>query len=1283
MTRMNAAIAEDRTDEALRLADRAHRLVPSSPLLCRIAMSLWLRGGDAQQALRAFAAVSSTSLTSDLAALHVDALRIAARIEDARDALEHYLRRFAVEPDGALAKAARALADALGEECPGWIGISPEMQLVGDLRCPQDTNTLLLLLEQFGEEAETIIIAGMDGWCKPEAVANIPVLKDMNVQIEGMAARPMGASIVIPEDFGLMGTLDLDEGRVAGALRLSWLPVDSAPSLFLMTRGAKEPVDLKPDEAEPGTYRFEILPGSFGLLRPKTLDFAVALPDGRDIRLPGSPLSLRPVRPYQPPRSRSAKHNPVKGVAIVIPVYRGVQETRACIESVLATTEADVPIIVVDDASPQGEMLVLLEELAQHKRITLHSMKTNGGFPAAANRGMALAPDRDIILLNSDTMVFPGWLERLVAHAEADSSIATVTPLSNAGSIASYPGGEESVCDEDDAQMRDALAASVNKGRHVEAPTGVGFCMYIRRTCITELGGFDEQLFGRGYGEENDFCMRASAHGWRHVIAADTYVWHRNGVSFGTARDGLRHRNSAVLSARHPDYDSLVQAFHKAQPLAPLRREIDIAGLRARTKPIALLISLALDGGVKRFVDERVAALEQEGYQPLLLRPVNGGAQAHLLVPGAQDRFKDLRFAFGADVKTFDDLMCSLPVERVELHHFLGMDEAFVDASLALDAPVDIYIHDYSWYCPRLTLLGKRGVYCGEPGAAACRSCIKQTGSELHDGVGPDILRARSTRWLACARTIYAPCADVVRRYERVFPKMHFQVTPWERDIRPLPLPEPGADAPCRIVVPGAIGEQKGEAILLACARHAALHDLPLEFVVIGFTADEKPLLETGKVFITGRYTEDELPALLRREAPAAAFLPSVTPETWSYSLSHMLGAGLPVLAFDLGAIAERLGSAQVAHQLADIDSPPAQLNEMLIELARQPREQPELLLTMPQPPPFHDNIAKPLSLSIQSPGVSIMSDMNAGLTSSAEYLTLARGLYHFSVVSEGSGSLKDALPALQIVAAPGQQKNDIECVSSPSAEHQWLCSGQDSVILKINKDRAQVVVILLTKPGLSPLQIDVRKLDGDQRGGQPEMPAYQAAQPAPPPNGTTPSTNPGIPLLRSQIVAHVEYVGDMIGMDQDWAGSPQGGRAIECISITPVANIAPAAIEYKTVNAAGTETPWTDQGRPSGTRGLATPLLGFAIRQRPQAAARFLCEYSGRFASGQIVGPVQDGAMCRSPHPNDRLEGIWFHIIDLGGAAQHGQGRGGAQPHAGGQQPVGPKFSVFREIPA
>ena len=113
-----------------------------------------------------------------------------------------------------------------------------------------------------------------------------------------------------------------------------------------------------------------------------------------------------------------------------------------------------------------------------------------------------------------------------------------------------------------------------------------------------------------------------------------------------------------------------------------------------------------------------------------------------------------------------------------------------------------------------------------------------------------------------------------------------------------------------RVGLIGAIGGHKGYEVLLGCARDAAARRLPLEFVVIGYTENDKPLLKTGKVFITGRYSEIEAPHLLRRERPDIVFLPSVWPETWCYTLDYALAAGLPVVSFDLGAIAERLRAA-------------------------------------------------------------------------------------------------------------------------------------------------------------------------------------------------------------------------------------------------------------------------------------------------------------------------------------------------------------------------------------
>ncbi len=1232
MAAAHQAIEDGRFDDALRMADRAWRLSPKSTIVCQLLMALLLAEGDADRALGVFAALDQPPAIADLAAAHVDALRLAGKLLEARAALECYLGLFAVEPEGALARAASALV----AEQPGWswVGVTPDFALTGE---PVDALPAVRPIEGLELGNETVI----------------------------------GRRIAFPPNFSLTGSVTIQSTRISGTVRLGWLPHSVPPQLFVEDKGKQRPVRLEADDAAPGTWRFALPPNLLAKLTGRQIGLSVQLPDGTRAPLPGSPISFGTAKPYRAPKSAVPNRATSAGVAVVIPVYRGAEETRACIASVLDTVPPGTPVVIVNDASPEAGITALIERLKADPRLTVIENATNLGFPGAANIGMAAQPDHDIVLLNADTLVFSGWLERLCAHAAADRTIATVTPLSNAGSIASYPGGEESACSTETARLRDAVAASANAERHVEVPTGVGFCMFVRRACLDQVGAFDEDLFGRGYGEENDLCMRAAAHGWKHVIAGDVYVLHRNGTSFGTTRNGWMARNEAVLDQRHPTYQALVETCHKTQPLAPLRRAIDTALLREDARPIALLLSLALAGGVQRHVEARMEALKRQGYRPLLLRPDAQSGAAQLTVPDSPD-LQDLVYR-ADEAEAFGALLASLPIGHVELHHFLGLDAAFVDACLALDAPADIFLHDYSWYCPRLSLLGANGSYCGEPGAAACQSCIAQNGSELHDSLGPESLRARSAQWLGHARNVFAPSEDVARRYARMFPETRIQIAQWEeQSATPCPITDP---VPNRIAILGAVGEQKGRAVLLACARHAALHNLALEFVLIGFADEEDALLATGKVFITGRYDDAELPELLRREAPAAVFLPSVTPETWSYSLSHAMATGLPILAFDIGAIAERLGRSAHPHQLLPLGSTPAQITEALVALQQQPATSDTL------PPPPQTTTQPVLS---HAPEGSIMRDPGTALSSTAEFLTLARGLYHFSVTPTGNSAADPTpmLPALQIVTAPGQSRNAVEYVSAPGSEHQWLRSAKDSVILKVNGDSVKVVAMSLTAPGLAPLHIDVRKLDGEHGAtafAQEAIPAPQAITPGKPPVAPADAT-----LLRAQIVAHVEYAGDVIGMDQTWVGTPDATRAIECLTVTPMTGISPSAIEYKTLSATGAETPWTDQGRPCGSRGRATPLLGFAIRQKPDADARFSCAYSGRFASGRIVGPMSDGALCVSPLADDRLVGLWLNVVDQ--AAQPARIamsidtiRGDLRT-LGNAAPSGPRFSPFRE---
>ena len=145
-----------------------------------------------------------------------------------------------------------------------------------------------------------------------------------------------------------------------------------------------------------------------------------------------------------------------------------------------------------------------------------------------------------------------------------------------------------------------------------------------------------------------------------------------------------------------------------------------------------------------------------------------------------------------------------------------------------------------------------------------------------------------------------------MRRY---VPEARFQVAPAEPPSPPLPSPVPPrqADGPLRVVVPGAIGPNKGYDILLACAADAERRNLPLLFLLLGYSMEDDALIATGHVEVTGRYEEREAPELLAQLRPHAAFLPSVWPETWCYALTHVLAAGLFTATFDLGAQAERL----------------------------------------------------------------------------------------------------------------------------------------------------------------------------------------------------------------------------------------------------------------------------------------------------------------------------------------------------------------------------------------
>jgi GT2 family glycosyltransferase len=282
--------------------------------------------------------------------------------------------------------------------------------------------------------------------------------------------------------------------------------------------------------------------------------------------------------------------NPTNPIDIVVPVYGARETALRCLDSVRrASVQSPWRLIIVDDAGLdrpdfEPELRAALRGLSRNDaRIVLLENPRNVGFVASVNRGMAQAAG-DVVLLNSDTEVAPGWLDRLRAAAHAAADIGTATPFSNNATICSYPR----FCEEQPLPPGmtvadlDAICARVNAGRSVDIPTAVGFCMYIRRDCLDDVGLFDAERFGRGYGEENDFCMRARARGWRHVLAADCFVYHAGGASFSAEKSARVRVAQQTLTALHPHYEALVAAHIQADPARDLREAVERAARQSR-----------------------------------------------------------------------------------------------------------------------------------------------------------------------------------------------------------------------------------------------------------------------------------------------------------------------------------------------------------------------------------------------------------------------------------------------------------------------------------------------------------------------------------------------------------------------------------------------------------------------------------------------------------------------------------------------------------------------------
>lgn len=630
-------------------------------------------------------------------------------------------------------------------------------------------------------------------------------------------------------------------------------------------------------------------------------------------------------------------------VTVVIPVYRDRLLTWGCLASVLtASNQISFRILVIDDASPESELSADMDEMARRGWIELLRNERNLGFVASVNRGVTASNGQDVVLLNSDTEVYPGWLDRLHQAAWRHPRTASVTPISNNATIASYPRflHDNPYPLETDYPTLDRLAARVNAGVEIEVPTGVGFCMYLRHDAIGEVGIFNEKAFGKGYGEENDWCQRAIQKGWRNIIAPDIFVRHLGGASFRDSKDKLIASAMRVLAKKHPHYHNDVQEFIINDPLADARQRLDWERLKrqARNENV-LMVCHHRGGGTERHLQEDSQRLQEEGKGVFYLRPDRGNPdRVRIAHPACRQLMNQKPFEL-AHIKQLAAALKELRITRIHSHGLVDFSaeapKHLLSLAQALNIPLHVDIHDYKVICPRINLVDNDGLYCNEPDETSCNACLTKNGNEF--GVS-DIRKWRTMhrRVLMAAEAIWVPDEDVAQRLLRYYPEIKCHVAPHESlDLTAVSVRRPNLhpDEHLRVVVIGGISKIKGYHVLLAAAKDAQKKRLPIKFIVMGYSLNDR-MLEKAGVQVTGRYQENESEYLLHSLMPHAVWLPSVWPETYSYTLSLAIKNGYPVFAFNLGAIGRRLRESGKVDMLWPLSmaKKPIKINERLMK---------------------------------------------------------------------------------------------------------------------------------------------------------------------------------------------------------------------------------------------------------------------------------------------------------------------------------------------------------------
>ena len=604
---------------------------------------------------------------------------------------------------------------------------------------------------------------------------------------------------------------------------------------------------------------------------------------------------------------------------IIVPIYNAYDDVIECIESVLKNTKFDGnKLILIDDKSPDERIQPMLQDFAKKypKEILFLTNEVNKGFVGTVNRGMKESKN-DVLLLNSDTEVTSRWLEKIQTCAYSSDDIATVTPLSNNATLASVPKAfvPNDLPEGLTLEEMGELVEKCSFNHYPEIPTGHGFCMFIKRSALDKVGYFDEESYGRGYGEENDFSFRCYAYGLRNVLCDNTYILHKESRSFLDSKTELIADGLRVLEEKYPHYKHQLDVWVQNRPLEYIANNVGLAIGNREARPNILFMIHDWKNIEKNLGGTTLHAYDliknmRDKYNFHVLTPEDGiykvysyfkDSDMEVKYPGIPINMTMVNY-YNSDYKRLiEQIVKDYKISFVHIHHTIGHYFDFIDVFKENNIKYMITLHDFYCECPLINKVYKHEKYCGVlPEESKCNECLK---SIYKLDLDINAYRSNWKKLLDNATKVITPSEATKEEINALYKDTSITAIEHGIDIE-KDKSELVLDGKNNVGFIGAIGYHKGSKILEDFIKYNRVKNAKIHL----FGKIDSQYTSNNRHFINhGRYTRDELKELLVSNDIKLICLFSIWPETYSYTLTEAIACGIPVISFDFGACAERI----------------------------------------------------------------------------------------------------------------------------------------------------------------------------------------------------------------------------------------------------------------------------------------------------------------------------------------------------------------------------------------